>query len=195
MPSIHSSNRLSTLQPARLHSADDYSVIHYTDVDDVFQSDIRCPFCDFEIQVPLLCSDLEEEYCSSLNNVVCPVCEENLGKDTITQFAHSSSRKWGWKSEKSSIWSGNSAMFGKKLAAMGNKQESIPDPLLSPFVCNVPIPELNGIHQGEKSSLSKKDIDFHNVKRSATDDVEQDQQEQRLKAAFVQNLILSTIFE
>lgn len=52
------------------HTADDYSVIHYTDVDDVFQSDIRCPFCDFEIQVPLLCSDLEEEYCSSLNNVV-----------------------------------------------------------------------------------------------------------------------------
>lgn len=73
--------------------------------------------------------------------------------------------QWGWKTEKSSIWSGNSAMFGKKLAARGNKQESIPDPLLSPFICNVPIPNYNNNHPDENSSLSNKDIEIHNAER------------------------------
>ncbi|PNX54699.1 drought-induced protein, partial [Trifolium pratense] len=136
----------------------DYSVIHYTDVNDDGQYDFRCPFCDFDIQVPVFCSDFED--------VVCPVCEENLGKDAMTQFTHSSSRKWGWKSEKSSMWSGNSAMFGKKLGARGNKQESIPDPLLSPFICNVPVPvpNSNSNHLDENSSCSNKDIDIDNAK-------------------------------
>lgn len=193
MASIHSTKHFSTLQSAPPHS-ENYSVIRYTDVDDDYQSDFRCPFCDFEIQVPL-CSDFEEEYCSSPKNVVCPVCEENLGNNAFTQFTHSSSRKWGWKTEKSSIWSGNSAMFGKKLAARGNKQESIPDPLLSPFICNVPIPNYNNNHPDENSSLSNKDIEIHNAKRSGTDGVEQDEQEQWLRATFVQKLMLSTIFE
>lgn len=73
--------------------------------------------------------------------------------------------KWGWKSEKSNIWSGNSATIGKKSAARGNKQESIPDPLLSPFICNVPIPNCNSINPDENSSPSNKDIDIHNAKR------------------------------
>jgi len=73
--------------------------------------------------------------------------------------------KWGWKTEKSSIWSGNSEMFGKKLAARGNKQESIPDPLLSPFICNVPIPNYNSNHPDENSSLSDKDKEIHKAKR------------------------------
>ncbi|KAJ1391896.1 Protein dehydration-induced 19, C-terminal [Sesbania bispinosa] len=195
--SIHSVKHLSAVQAARLHS-DNYSVIHYTDVDNDGRYDFRCPFCDFEIEVPVLCSNLEEEHCSALKNVVCPVCEENLGKDAITQFTHSSSRTWAWKSEKSSIWSG-SAMLGKKLVARGNKQELIPDPLLSPFICNVPIPNPNNNHPDEKSSSSNKDIDFHNAERSATDapdvGVVQDQQERRLRAEFVQELVLSTIFE
>ncbi|CAJ2664292.1 unnamed protein product [Trifolium pratense] len=190
MASIHSANHLSTLQYAPLHS-DDYSVIHYTDVNDDGQYDFRCPFCDFDIQVPVFCSDFED--------VVCPVCEENLGKDAMTQFTHSSSRKWGWKSEKSSIWSGNSAMFGKKLGARGNKQESIPDPLLSPFICNVPVLNSNSNYpdenSDENSSCSNKDIEIDNAKRCMTDVGEQDQQERGLRATFVQKLILSTIFE
>ncbi|XP_020212458.1 protein DEHYDRATION-INDUCED 19 homolog 5 isoform X1 [Cajanus cajan] len=196
--SFHSVKHLSAVQAARLHS-DNYSVIHYTDVDNDGRCDIRCPFCDFEIEVPVLCSNLEEEHCLALKNVVCPVCEENLGKDAIMQFSHSSSRKWAWKPEKSSIWSGNSAMFGKKLATRGNKQESIPDPLLSPFICNVPIPNSNNSHSDENFSSSNKDIDIPDAKRTGTDaremGDEKDQQERRMKADFVQQLVFSTIFE
>ncbi|TKY55265.1 DEHYDRATION-INDUCED 19-like 5 [Spatholobus suberectus] len=196
--SFHSAKHLSAVQAARLHS-DSFSGIHYTDVDNDGRCDFQCPFCDFEIEVPVLCSNLEEEHCSALKNVVCPVCEENLGKDAIMQFTHSSSRKWAWKPEKSSIWSGNSAMLGKKLATRGNKQESIPDPLLSPFICNVPLPNSNNFHPDEKSSSSNKDIDIPDAKRTGTDAPElgdeQDQQERRLRAAFVQQLVFSTIFE
>lgn len=71
-----------------------------------------------------------------------------------------------WKSDKSSFWSDNSAMLGKKLAAMGNKQESqLPDPLLSPFVCNVPVPNSNNIHPNQDSSSSNKDLDIPDAKR------------------------------
>ncbi|RDX86719.1 Protein DEHYDRATION-INDUCED 19-like 5, partial [Mucuna pruriens] len=190
--SFHSVKHLSAVQAARLHS-----VIHCTDVDNDDRCDFRCPFCDFEIEVPMLCSNLEEEHCSALKMVVCPVCEENLGKDAIMQFTHSSSRKWALKPEKSSIWSGNSAMLGKKLASRGNKQELIPDPLLSPFICNLPIPNPNNFHPDENSS--NNDIDIHDAKRSGTDaqDMgdEQDKQERRLRASFVQQLLFSTILE
>ncbi|XP_028208535.1 protein DEHYDRATION-INDUCED 19 homolog 5-like isoform X1 [Glycine soja] len=170
-----------------------------SDVDNDGRCDFRCPFCDFEIEVPVLCSNFEEEHCSALKNVVCPVCEENIGKDAIMQFTHSSSRRWAWKPEKSSIWPGNSAMLGKKLATRGNKQESITDPLLSPFICNVPFPKSNNFHPDENSRSNNKDIDIPNAKRTSTDAPdkgdEKDQQERRLKAAFVQQLVLSTIFE
>ncbi|KAG4390774.1 hypothetical protein GLYMA_05G041800v4 [Glycine max] len=125
--------------------------------------------------VPVLCSNLEEEHCSALKNV------------------------WAWKPEKSSIWPGNSAMLGKKLATRGNKQESITDPLLSPFICNVPIPNSNNFHPDENSRSSNKDIDIPDAKRTSTfaPDIgdEKDKQERRLKAAFVQQLVFSTIFE
>ncbi|XP_058763132.1 protein DEHYDRATION-INDUCED 19 homolog 5-like [Vicia villosa] len=196
MASIHSVNHFSTLQSSHPPHSDDYPVIHYTDVYDDYQSDLRCPFCDFDIQLPLPCNDFQEDYCSALKYMVCPVCEQDLGNDAIAQFTHSTSRKWGWKSEKSSNWSGNSAMLSKKLPGRGNKQELVADPLLSPFICNVPVPNSNSSHPDEKSSLQNKDhVNFQNAKRCWTDGVEQDQQEQRLKAAFVQNLILSTIFE
>ncbi|GAU50983.1 hypothetical protein TSUD_185520 [Trifolium subterraneum] len=86
-------------------------------------------------------------------------------------------------------------MFGKKLGARGNKQESLTDPLLSPFICNVSVPNSNSSHPDENSSCSNKDIDIDNAKRCRTDGGEQDQQERGLRATFVQNLILSTIFE
>ncbi|ESW27480.1 hypothetical protein PHAVU_003G205500 [Phaseolus vulgaris] len=197
--SFHSVKHLSAVQAARLHS-DNYSVIHYTDVENDGRCDFRCPSCDFEIEVPLLCSNLEEDHCYALKNVVCPVCEENLGKDAIMQFTHSNSnsRKWAWKPEKSSIWSGNAAMLGKKLATRGNKQESITDPLLTPFICNS-IPNLSNFHPDENSSSSSKDINTPDAKRSGKDEAdigdEQDQQEKRLRAAFVQQLLFSTILE
>ncbi|CAK8562963.1 unnamed protein product [Lathyrus sativus] len=197
MASIHSVNHFSTLQSSPPLHSDDYPVIHYTDVyeDDDYQSHLRCPFCDFQIQLPLPSNDFQHDYCPALKYMVCPVCEQDLGNDAIAQFTHSTSPKWGWKSEKSGTWSGNSAMFGKKPAGRRNKQESVADPLLSPFIYNVPVPNSNSSHQGEKSSFKNKDINIHSAKRCWTDGVELDQQEQELKAAFVQNLILSTIFE
>ncbi|OIW18321.1 hypothetical protein TanjilG_31461 [Lupinus angustifolius] len=195
--SVHSVKNLSATQPASLHS-DNYPVMHYTDVDEDARSYIRCPFCDFEIVVHVPCSNLEEEHCPDLKNLVCPVCEENFGKDVIRQFTHPNSRKWMWKSDKSSFWSGNSAMLAKKLAVRGNKQGSIPDPLLSPFICNSPVLNANKIHLDEDSSSSNKDLDIPNTNRSGADAAyigdEQDLQEKRVRAAFVQDLVLSTIF-
>ncbi|OIW00302.1 hypothetical protein TanjilG_27553 [Lupinus angustifolius] len=191
--SVHSVKHHST----RLHS-DNFQAMHYTNMDENARSYFRCPFCDFEIVIHLSCSNLEEEHCPDLKNLVCPVCEENLGMDAIRQFTHPSSRKWMSKSEKCSFWPGNSAMLGKKLAAMGNTQESITDPLLSPFISNIPVLNTNDIHLGDDSNSSNKDVDIPDAKRSEANapdmDDEQDLQERRLRVAFVQDLAFSTIF-
>lgn len=54
-------------------------MIHYTDVENDGRSNFRCPFCDFEIQGPLLCNDLEDEYCSAQKDVVQPFCSLYFG--------------------------------------------------------------------------------------------------------------------
>ncbi|XP_028797403.1 protein DEHYDRATION-INDUCED 19 homolog 5-like [Neltuma alba] len=79
------------------------------------------------IEVPVLCSHLQEEHCFDLNNAVCPLCAANLGRDANAHFIvqHSSSVKRRRKPEKSNSLSGNSAMFGKKLvtSARGNRHD------------------------------------------------------------------------
>ncbi|CAL0325329.1 unnamed protein product [Lupinus luteus] len=179
------------------HHSDNYSAMHNTNMDEDARSYFRCPFCDFEIVVHLPCSNLEEGHCPDPKILVCPVCEEKLGMDGIMQFTHPTSRKWMWKSDNSSFWSGNSAMLGKK-SVMGKKQESVTDPLLSPFICNIPVSNTNGIHQDEDSNSSKKDLDIPDAKRSEANapdmDDDQDLQERRLNVAFVQDLAFSIIF-
>jgi len=58
-------------------------------------------------------------------------------------------------------------MLGKKLATRGNKQESITDPLLTPFICN-PVPNSNNFHPDENSSSSSKDLNTPDAKRYAS---------------------------
>ncbi|CAL0317017.1 unnamed protein product [Lupinus luteus] len=63
------------------------------DVDGDARSYFRCPLCDFEIVVHVPCNNLEEEHCPDLKIVVCPVCEENFGKDVIRKSTHPNSLK------------------------------------------------------------------------------------------------------
>ncbi|KAI4343702.1 hypothetical protein L6164_011020 [Bauhinia variegata] len=158
-----------------------------------------CPICDFDVELPVLCSHLQEEHCFDLKIAVCPVCAANFGKNPVEHLTlqHPSLLKRRWKSDKPNIWYGNSAMLGKKLAtdSRGNKHESVPDPLFSPFICNVSVPNPNSIH-GEELSINNILIASDaNCTGTNTQNVgnEQDHQERREKATFVQELVASTI--
>ncbi|KAA8540761.1 hypothetical protein F0562_024320 [Nyssa sinensis] len=82
-----------------------------------------CPFCYVDIEVPVLCSHLQEEHCFDFKNAVCPLCAANLGKDAIGHFTvqHAHSVKRRKKPRKSSFWSNNtSAMLGKDLRELSS---------------------------------------------------------------------------
>ncbi|KAK4264403.1 hypothetical protein QN277_025583 [Acacia crassicarpa] len=196
---IYAAQHLSAVQSACFHS-DNYMAFYDSDGDDDARSYFPCPFCCVEIEVPVLCSHLQEEHFFDLKNAVCPLCAANLGKDAIRHFIvqHSSSLKRRWKTERSSIWSGNSAMLQKKLAAntRGNKHESTPDPLLSPFICNVAVSTSNGTHQDKQSNNNTSVIPAAKSDGREARGVDDggDHGERRQRAVFVQELLASTIF-
>ncbi|KAJ7956162.1 Protein DEHYDRATION-INDUCED 19 like [Quillaja saponaria] len=181
---------------------DNYSSFYESDGEDDSRSYFLCPFCYMDIEISTFCGHLQDEHCYDLKNAVCPLCAANLGKDAIGHFIvqHSSSLKRRRRSEKSSFWTGSSAIHGKKLPTnpRGNKHESTTDPLLSPFICNVPLSNPNSIQLDETSSDSASNISDAKSIETCVDVLDggdkQDHQERRQKAAFVQELIASTIF-
>ncbi|KAK7350654.1 hypothetical protein VNO77_09505 [Canavalia gladiata] len=182
-----------TDEDAPYSDGENYSVYNYADEDDDAQSIFRCPFCDFEIEFSLLRTRLQEVHSYDPKNMICPVCDEKLGEDAIKVAQHSSSRKRTWKSEKSSFSSGDSVVIDKKLPTRGGKHESMADPLLSPFVCNVSVPNSSGILASDDSSSSASDIsNAKSIRTDTSPDMsgdEEDNEERRLRASFVQELV------
>uniref|UniRef100_A0A5B6ZKB3 Drought induced 19 protein type zinc-binding domain-containing protein n=1 Tax=Davidia involucrata TaxID=16924 RepID=A0A5B6ZKB3_DAVIN len=200
-----SAKHLSAVQAAGLNNPDNHLNINDSEGDDDTRAYFPCPFCYVDIEVPVLCSHLQEEHCFDFKNVVCPLCAANLGKDVIGHFTvqHAHSVKWRKKSQKSGLWTNSSAMLGKDLRQQsnsmngrGNVHETAPDPLLSPFLFNIPLSDPKSNEQDECSSdAASTTSDVQSGKSSILDEVqEEDYEERSQRAAFCQQLILSTIF-
>ncbi|KAK1313152.1 hypothetical protein QJS10_CPA06g01198 [Acorus calamus] len=198
---VQSSKYLSTMQTSRLNSEEDEDV----------RTCFPCPFCYVEIEIPVLCAHLTEEHCFDVKNAVCPVCAENLGKDLIGHFtvhhAHMLKRR---KSQRIGLNINGSAPLGKELQELssfigivtsnhkGNAFDSAPDPLLSPFLCSLTLPDTRG-DQGARSyndvqvlsssecANSKEQFKTMEVRYEAY-------RERSQRANFFQQLIFSTIF-
>ncbi|KAL5544129.1 hypothetical protein UlMin_007913 [Ulmus minor] len=187
---VHSAKHFSAVHAARFHSGD-------ADGDEDVKPCFPCPFCYADIEVTALCIHLQEEHCFDLKNAVCPLCASNLGKDAIGHFMvqHASSLKHRRKSKKSGFWTSSPAVFGKELLRSGrpDTHESAPDPLLSPFICGISFEEdTKGTQQEECSTNAPVISDVKSSERSS--DCEKENEERRQRAAFVQELIASTIF-
>lgn len=200
---VHSSKHLSVVRAARLNSDG-----HYDDYegDEDTRAFFPCPFCYVEIEIHALCNHLQEEHCFGLKNAVCPLCAASLGKDVMGHFIvqHASSLKQRRKSQKSGVWPGSPATLGRDLSSFigtttggrGNAHESAPDPFLSTFLCNAPHSDTEDV-QRDKCSDDEAAV-ASNLKRtespSLDKDHEQNTEERRQRAAFVQQLVFSTIF-
>ncbi|KDP31023.1 hypothetical protein JCGZ_11399 [Jatropha curcas] len=198
---VHAAKHFSAFQAARYNS-DNHLVTDDSDGDEDTRAYFPCPFCYIDIEVHVLCSHLQDEHCFDLKNAVCPLCAANLGKDVMGHFMvqHSGSLKRRRKPPKSALWSGNSAMISKELSSFlgsstngrANTNEPAPEPLLSPFLSSGLHSHPEGSQQDESSNKS-----FHSksTELSSVDggDVV-DSEERRQRAAFVQQLIASTIF-
>ncbi|KAG6635089.1 hypothetical protein I3843_11G018400 [Carya illinoinensis] len=193
---VHPFKHFSTVQAARIPT-DSQLILDDSDGEDDARACIPCPFCYVDIALSMLCSHLQEDHCFDLKCAVCPLCAANLGKDVIGHFIvqHASSLKRRQKYEKSGFLNGNSAMLGKKFRtnAVVNKQEFAPDPLLSQFINGINVLDPKVIQQDECFGDDASDV--KSIEPSSMDEGhEQDIEERRQKAAFVQQLILSTIF-
>ncbi|KAK1433856.1 hypothetical protein QVD17_10774 [Tagetes erecta] len=172
-----------TLQSGRFNNSDNNLTV---EEDDDVRAWFPCPFCYFEIEIPMFCCHLQEEHCFDLKNAVCPICAANLGKDALAHFTshHVHSIKRRRKSPKSGLWS-NGVSHTRETTDRGSLHESTPDPL-SAFLCNVPFSDLQ---EEQISSSSTSQV-------KSTNEVEEvkDHEEKRHRAAFVQQLVFSTIF-
>ncbi|KAH7866370.1 hypothetical protein Vadar_019460 [Vaccinium darrowii] len=208
---VHSAKHLSALQAARLnHHSDNHLNMDGSEGDDDSGAHFPCPFCYVEIELRALCSHLQEEHCFDLKNAVCPLCAANLGKDAIGHFTvqHSHLVKRRKKTQKSGYWSNSSMMLGKDLRELSsflgsnsmNGRESVhgsaPDPLLSPFICNIPLSDPKGNQEDERSSTTASTApDVPSTIAVKPDEFrEEEYEERRQRAEFFQQLILSTIF-
>ncbi|PON96746.1 Dehydration-induced protein [Trema orientale] len=192
----HSARHFSAVQAARLHSDRSFT-LDAVEGDEDTKPCFPCPFCYVDIEVTSLCIHLQEEHCFDLRTAVCPLCAANLGKDVIGHFMvqHASSLKHRRKTQKSGFWTSSTAMLGKEQPkrGRGDSYESAPDPLLSPFICSLSFSEPKGVQQDESSSTDAPvTTDAKSTETSSHS--KKDNEERRQRAAFVQQLIASTIF-
>ncbi|XP_057950685.1 protein DEHYDRATION-INDUCED 19 homolog 6-like [Malania oleifera] len=206
---VHSAKHFAAVQAARLHS-DNHLILDDSEGDDDARACFPCPFCCVDIELAVLCSHLQEEHCFDFRNAVCPICAANLGKDVMGHFReqHAHSLKRRRKAHRSSLWMNNPATLGKELRELssflgstttnsrGIPHDSAPDPLLSPFLCNIPLLDLE-VNQQDKYSM-KGFSTTSDVKSSEpsimNEGNEQDYKERIQRAAFCQELVFSIIF-
>ncbi|KAF8399791.1 hypothetical protein HHK36_015661 [Tetracentron sinense] len=204
---VHSAKHITAMQAARLNSENHLS-LDDSEGDDDARACFPCPFCYMDIEVPLLCTHLQEEHCFDVKNAICPVCAENLGKDILGHFTvqHAHLVKRRRKSHRSGLWTNSSAMLSKELRELSsfhgitstngrrNTSDFAPDPLLSPFLCSVSLPA-KGTQDTCSSKNASNTSDVKSTEMSTSNEAgKHDYKERRQRAEFFQQLIISTIF-
>lgn len=196
---VHSDKNI---QPTRLSNSGNHGAVEEEGEDEV-RAWFPCPFCYVEIEVPVLCIHLQEEHCFDLKNAVCPICAANLGKDPLSHFTvqHMHSIKRRKKSQKSGFWSNVSPNIVKDLRELSSflgtssatsSSEPAHDPLLSPFLCNVPLSVFKGSHKDTSTCIAAT-RDTIRTNQALSNEDEQTYEEKNLRATFIQELVASTI--
>ncbi|KAM3374606.1 protein DEHYDRATION-INDUCED 19 6 isoform X1 [Capsicum galapagoense] len=204
----NSTKNLSAVQCAYLSNSDSH-LNGGNEAEEDVRAWFPCPFCYVEIEVPTLCSHLQHEHCFDLKNAVCPICAATLGKDPTGHFSvqHAQSVKRRRNYLKPGFWNNTTAMIGKDSreitsffgtnSAFGRYkvQESAPDPLLLPFLCNTPPFDPKCRQQDKSSVCDAATTEIGSIKLAVCDPaLEEDFEEKRQRAAFLQELVASTIF-
>ncbi|KAJ8536518.1 hypothetical protein K7X08_034919 [Anisodus acutangulus] len=206
---INSARHLSAVQTNRLSNYDSLSNVDNTEGEEDVKAWFPCPFCYVEIEVQMLCNHLQEEHCFDFKNAVCPICAATLGKDPLGHFTihHAQSVKRRRKYQKSGFWNNATAISAKDshelhsffctnlMVGRYNLQEPATDPLLLPFLCSMaPSDPKDGLQDKSPGSVAASP-DVESSKLPVSDPaLEEQYEEKRQRAAFVQELIASTIF-
>ncbi|KAL3342814.1 hypothetical protein AABB24_026713 [Solanum stoloniferum] len=202
-------HNLSAVQTNRLSNYDSLSNVDNTQGEEDVRAWFPCPFCYVEIEVQMLCNHLQEEHCFDFKNAVCPICAATLGKDPLGHFMvqHAQSVKRKRKYPKSGFWNNTTAINGKDPHEVNsffctnlgvgryNVPEPAPDPLLLPFLCSVAPSDARDSPQDNSLGSVAATPDVESSKMPVCDPaLEEQYEEKRQRAVFLQELIASTIF-
>uniref|UniRef100_A0A803L8F0 Uncharacterized protein n=1 Tax=Chenopodium quinoa TaxID=63459 RepID=A0A803L8F0_CHEQI len=194
---VHSSRHFSSHL-----SSGNRLVLDDSEVKDDARAYFTCPFCYIDIELTTLCDHLQGEHCFDVKNAVCPVCALNLGKDVVGHFKthHMSSIKTRRRSHKSGFWNFYAGRMAGGLSAKGgteNVNALTSDPLLSPFLFNVPYSETKDDQSQDTCSIddlpSIPEKESSKSSKLKQKEEKEDSEELRQRAAFCQQLFFSTI--
>ncbi|KAG8084607.1 hypothetical protein GUJ93_ZPchr0010g11059 [Zizania palustris] len=175
--------------------------------DDEWWEYIPCPFCYIEVEVPFLCDHLQEEHCFDMKNAVCPICADNLDKDSEEHFRvqHSHLLKGRMSSCKPSsaadkeAYEEDSYFEESSQYCLGRPvSDPSPDPLLSQFICCsiAPLIDLSRHSEAEVEGNAPSSSDDQSCRKDkgVMDDASRQELEERLqRIEFVKQMLMTTI--
>eukprot|EP00250_Pteridium_aquilinum_P014521 c22039_g1_i1 orf=175-834(+) len=180
---------------------------------DDMQVEFTCPFCCGEFDIGSLCSHIEEEHCFEPKAAVCPVCATKVKNDMVAHitFQHGHLFKMQRRRFRMAVTSVGSTLSSivKERGVMGLQAHSSSSSYwpasnashpgtdhLANLLCGLPPSETGDKLTG--ASVKDKECATHQL-TSSTSSMTSEECKQQLEAAalranFIQQLVLSTVF-
>lgn len=191
-------------------------------VEDDLLAEFPCPFCSDDFDIVGLCCHIDDEHPAEAKDVVCPICAASVGTDLVghltTQHGSFFKMQRRRRYRKGSSASHNMFSLLRKDLREGNLQALLggssymapptaaaPDPFISSIIYTLPLDELSlPLNESPKDahadsfnegSLTSNNSDEKLVERVEPSLTDKDQKERARRSEFVQELVLSTIFD
>lgn len=208
--------RLSSSARRYQFRSDSFSGGEEMEGEEGLRQEFLCPFCGEDFDMVGLCCHIDEEHMVEVKNGVCPVCARKVGTELVghVTMQHGSLlkvqrkrryRRGGSNSTLSilrrELRDGNlqSLLGGSSSLASSTNTET--DSLLSSFICNpTPVVRDEPVNVPPHSSDEICSIEDESTVSSAERTSQKstlsgkDQEEKARKCAFVQGLVMSTVF-
>ncbi|XP_043689717.1 protein DEHYDRATION-INDUCED 19-like [Telopea speciosissima] len=193
------------------------------EVEEEVRPDFPCPYCYEDYDIASLCSHLEDEHPFESKATVCPICSVKVSRDMLSHITlqHGHLFKLQRRRRLRRVAIPNSqtlSILGRDLreahlqvllggggyrSSNATASNAVTDSFLSSLVLNFPTSEADEISKSAASSA--EDISVKNVtsthpwKSSFDPSLSSEEREQKMKqatvrAGFVQDLLLSTLF-
>lgn len=197
-------------------SFDDY------EAEEELRQEFPCPYCYEEHDIASLCCHLEDEHPFESRATVCPICAMRISRDMLNHITlqHGQLFKLQRRRRIRKVAIPNSqalALLGRDLreahlqvllGSSGYRSSNshtpavAPDSLLSSLVLNLPTPEVEDVSKSALSTVedtTKATATSQKWKPSIDASLSHEERERRLKqakvrATFMQDLLLSTLF-
>ncbi|XP_042500259.1 protein DEHYDRATION-INDUCED 19-like [Macadamia integrifolia] len=194
------------------------------EVEEEVRPDFPCPYCYEDYDIASLCSHLEDEHPFESKVTVCPICSVKVSRDMLNhitlQHGHLFKLQRRRRLRRVAIPNSQTLSFlgrdlreahlqvllgggGYRSSNANAPSNAATDPFLSSLVFNFPTSEADEISKSVVSSAEdisvKNATSTHPWKSSFDSSLSSEEREQKIKqatvrAGFVQDLLLSTLF-